>query len=242
MHKVAGRLEEGTIGFWDPLPRDRTRRDGDHVNSLSVPAAPTATATAAAANRAPTVPPPPPAALNLPCSSLPPRYSQRFAEAETCGNFGSSSSWQWRSENTTTAAVRAAFAHREAGLRIFLLLKNPSCRVPDGELCAVFSFATRTTRSSVRWFAPDGVRKVYAEGMRGKRLAASTLECQFKFWNDISPPKKNGILWGVHARLGIPAPYHHLVLKHGEVRGKKGHNKYKLLMKMYFWAVVNSSI
>lgn len=192
------------------------------MNSLSAPAA----APPTAANKAPTASPlllHHHHHLNLPCSSPPPRCSQRFAEAGTCGNFGSSWSWQWRDRSTTTAAVRAAFAHRKRGSGFPAAGENPCRRVPDGELCAALSFDSRTSRSYVRRFAPLGVKEVsVGAGMRGKRLAASTLECQSKFWNDISPPKKNGILWGVQERLGIPAPSRRLVLEHGEVpRGKK---------------------
>lgn len=156
--------------FWKFTSTGRTRRDGDHVNSLSAPAAaPTATATTTAANRAPTVPPPPPAALNLPCSSLPPRYSQRFAEAVTCGNFGSSSSqWQWRNANTTTAAPRAAFAHRKRGSGFPAPEKNIPLAASRMEnfvpSTLLFSPPAAATRSSVRRFAPVGVRKVSAWG------------------------------------------------------------------------------
>lgn len=88
----------------------------------------------------------------------------------------------------------------ESGAPGFLLLKNPSvpragwrtlrlllCRLPDESFC----------RWSVRFGSVRSGRR--EEGlcgaMRGERLAASTLECQFKFWNDISPPKKKKKKW-----------------------------------------------
>lgn len=228
------RLEEGPRGFRAPLPRDGRDETGRGPCELFIHlCCPPPTTAAAAANRAPTVPPPRPAAFNLPCSSLPPRYSQRFAEAETCGNFGSSSSWQWRNKNTTTAAVRAAFAHRKRGSGFPAPKKIPLAA------SRMENFVLSSLSPSGRLVLPFGrfgVKKVSAGGIGGKRLAASTLECQFKFWNDISPPKKkkDGILWGVHARLGVPTPFHHLVFKHREVRrGKKVNNECKLLMEMY---------
>lgn len=133
----------------------------------------------------------------------------------------------------------------ESGAPVFLLLKNPSspragwrtlclllCRLPDESLF----------RWSVR-FGPVGVRKVSAGAMRGARLAASTLECQFKFWNDISPPKKKK--WNPVGRSRTarnPRPFSPSRAQTRGGSGGKRHTEFKLLMTMSLWTVVNSSV
>lgn len=197
------------------LPRDGTGRDGDHVNPLSaLPPSPLPP-------RAPTAPlhlAPLSTHLALHFHGVAVHVSQRLRLVETSVHLRRGGG----GTEAQQAAVRAAFAHRKRGSGFpapeIPSLPRPGWRTLAVRLCrlADASFFRSSVRSGRR---EEGLRGA----TRGARLAASTLECQSKFWNDISPPKKNGILWGVQARLGIPAPSPRLALKHGEVRGEKTH-------------------